>query len=133
MKFNPIRNRAYKVVCPIEHRLLSFAQVHLPNEIVIHYREDGSLIRPSIGKIFIFLDIDDACAFHVGSKGQIWEVEAYGIEKKFSRLYVHTQHNPKLYNMFWSNNLTCLHQEMAGAPVGTYVCSSLRMKKRILS
>lgn len=118
----------------------------------IEYKTDGSLIRPKVGKIFVFKNLPDAEYFRntYGSNSfqQIWKVEAYNCEiaEKRASLSVFNCHSSwrNRLQVFWEILLGKVKEQKGGNPAfnfdnivvgampnGSLFCGSLRMLKRV--
>ena len=136
---NPIKTQMYKLVCvQPDGKRVSFNKTIQQGKLAVTYSE-GKLIRPKVGKIFVFDNILCAKAhYRYMSKidslpTQLWLVEAYGTKRANTVLYVFelsasTRYAIENCKQFWASKQRDGHPQ---APAGTYLCSSLRLIKEV--
>jgi hypothetical protein len=147
---NRIRTKAYKVLITWDYETYeSMISAVRESQAAVKYRW-GVLNKSPYGPLFVFLQREQAECFlrvemrsiqreqagmHSMQAAVIWEVEAYNarpVKRIIEPLQTFLQ--TRYIKDFWSgtvndsirNDITCRE-----APAGAYVCSSLRLKKRI--
>jgi hypothetical protein len=129
MKINPIRQRAYKLFALRKDKLESWAYASRNHsQLYVNYN-DGGMIRPHLGKLFVFSSMEHAVVFGRVSKmdsseWDIWEVDAFGVS--VPKVISYADEHAIL--SFWNNSMDIVTKE---APTGTLLCASLRMLKSI--
>lgn len=140
MALNPIKERAFKVLHRDYHndRLTSVNySVRMSGRQVV-YPTDGSLVRPAMGRLFVFNDYTWAQDFAKReATPEIWEVSAFGNEVADIRLYDSVEPMRESFETFWKwfdskdREKYSLMIPLRNVPSGTFYCKSLRLIKRI--
>jgi hypothetical protein len=127
----PNRMTAYKVVLRKDEHTLVSAVVNFTTKSVVYHLD--RLIEPKKGKLFVFSSLAQAVTFskarYDGETYEVWEVTAYSPEPFDYRLEVDAVE--KMCELFWHDKNSVFSSYINTTPVGTYVCSSLKMVRQI--
>jgi hypothetical protein len=139
MKINPIRQRVYKIVySDIDGTLQSWNSDVRQSRYNIIYKPN-ELVRPQIGKIFAFHDLQKAIGYDCSFSGrEIWEAIGFGASLKHTFLnttYLHDSNRLEKLKSFWVSdepNECVMFETYKFVPDSSVVvCKSIKLLKRI--
>jgi len=129
----------FKVLSRSTAGLQSYCQTDLPSEYRLVYPTDGTVISPNKGFIFVFKDLPSVEKFkHESVRAwnniEVWEATATNTKQMDFILRLSYLYGAEL-NDFWTRISSAEYQKnnskIKESPVGTLICDSLKLIKKV--